>query len=245
MLETIKPITGVADTMTNHTPPFFTEDELTHDEFARAAAQTKKPAIFNYFVGPHVPETVAELLSHEGEPVMFCYENLAWKSLTDCLQTAVDHMGLPKGIKVFVSNDALDLFDIYSTSATTGARVDDYNPLQRAADCFTQLETKHFRSGVVNLPEGLHLNPGKHKKQPPVTALFISIRFATWYQVGDYLSMVTKTVLGISDPHHLAKSKDGILGDALLPDAISDWLCKETGVLYWDHSTVLRLSITT
>lgn len=229
--------------MTDHTPPYLAD--LSEADVAEAAANLNKPAIVNYFVGPHVPEAVGELLSPTGEPVMLCYEDLPWKKLADRLQVEVDALGLPRGIKVFVGDDALDLFDIYSTSATTGARFDDYDPLERAIDCFSRVTRAQYRSGVVKVPEGLHLNPGKHGMRPPVTALFISIRFANWYQVGDYLSMVTEAVLGISDAPQLHKSRDGILGDAAHPEAISDWLKKETGVRYGGHSTVLRLSVTT
>lgn len=218
------------------------QDETSN---AEAAEKLNKPAIFNYFVGPHVPRSVGELLSPDGQPVMLCYEDLDWKNLADSLQSNVDALGLPKGIKVYVGDDALDLFDIYSTSAVTGAKVRDYNPLENAIRCFSDLKTSHYRAGTVKIPEGLHLNSGKGGQRPPVTALFICIRFANWYQVADYLPMVTEAVLGISDSRHAGHSKDGVLGDAEHPEAIADWLREKVGVVYGHLSTIVKLSITT
>jgi hypothetical protein len=219
------------------------QDQLSD---AEAAEKVNLPAIFNYFVGPHVPEAVGELLSPEGQPVMVRYEDLDWKHLADRLQANVEALGLPKSIKVYVGDDALDLFDIYSTSAVTGATVREYNPLKQAFHYFSDLKTSHFRGGKVKIPGGLHLNPAIHGKRPPVTALFISIRFANWFQAADYLPMVTEAVLGISDSLQARTANgDGILGDAAHPEALSKWLRDQVGVVYGDLSTIVRLSITT
>lgn len=220
------------------------QNELVDEE---AAKKINHPAIFNYFVGPHVPEAVGELLSPDGQPVMLCYEDLDWKGLADQLQANLNAMQLPKGIKVYVGDDALDLFDIYSTSAVTGAKVESYNPMERAIRCYSGLKTSDFRGGKVKVPDGLHLNPGKNGKRPPVTALFVSVGFSNWFQVIDYLPMATEAVLGIPDSKLASKPHggNGVLGDAKHPDALADWLLDQLGVVYGEHSTIVRLSVTT
>lgn len=218
--------------------------DLSEAEWKELEIRKNKPIVFNYLVGPHVPEGAETLLSLEGEPFMLRYDDLDWKKLADRLQNNLQAEGFPKSIKVYVGDDAIDLFDINRVCVRSGGEVDHYNPFERAHLCFSQAKIANFRAGIASIPEipdGLHLNPSPSGRRPPVAALFISIRVAKMDHAIDYLGGAAETVIGLSDFPGFHGSADNVLGDCAVPTAIADWLREDAGAVYGDQCTIMKL----
>lgn len=223
------------------------DSDLSEEELKDISVRMNKPIIFNYFVGPHVPEGAETLLSPEGEPFMLRYGDLNWKKLAERLQKNLQDEGFPKGVKVYVGNDAIDLFDMNRICVRSGGEVDNYDAFERSNKCFSQAKIANFRAGIASIPEipeGLHLNPSPAGRRPPIAALFISIRLAKVDQAIDYLSSATETVIGLPDSPRIDCDPDIVLGDCPMPTAVAEWLREDVGAVYGDQCTIVRLPVT-
>lgn len=221
--------------------------EYTEKEWAHTFAQMKKPIIANYMVFPHVPDDVPTLLSPAGEPFMLDYCDLNFRKLADDLQELAQTENLPKSIKVYVGNDAADLFDINQVDYDTGEVDEGYSCFDAAYDVYAATQISDFRAGIAKIRDSdsdLHLNPPTLGKRPPVSALFVSIRFASASQLADYMTTASKAILGLSDYPGLRHEDQGILGTRIMLRPLAQWLQDEAGAVYGDHCTVIRLPLT-
>lgn len=223
------------------------ETSESSPDWKALSRQAQKPVIFNYMVCPHVPEGAETILSPEGEPFMLNYSELDWKMLASELQKPLEGSGYPKSIKIYVGNDAIDLFDMNRFCAETCSEADDYYPFSRAIECFSKAKMSNYRAGVVRIPEtseGLHLNPSTTGKRPPICALFVSIRFGTMSQVVDYLSTVSQIIFGLPDSTIKPGKRDAVLGTCAVPEPLAQWLRVEAGAVYDSDYTIIRLPTT-
>lgn len=206
-----------------------------------------KPVVMNYLICPHVPENVGTLLTPEGEPVLMDYAKIPWKKLAQKLQQDVEDTNVPKAIKVYVGNDAIDLFDINGMDMETGQERLDWNPINTATEGFRNSNLSDFRGGVCTIPGNLkdfHLNKPVRGKRPPIAAFFVSIRFANISQLTDYIGGVSETVIGTLDYPDIDGTKKPMSDPFRMPSAFAQWLREEIGVVYADECSVISLATT-
>ena len=202
------------------------------------------PVILNYLIFPHVPKEIGTLLSPEGESVLMDYSKLDWKGLAKDLQAELEAQSLPKTIKVYVGNDAIDLLDMNSVDAQSGLVDSNYNGFSCAMDIFNKAEFKDYRAGVCSTPsahKGLHLNPPLlNGKRPPVAGFFVSLRFNNIPQMTDYLCSASNAIFGTMDIISMT-DENQVSPPGTMPKVMSDWL-SATGVVYDSLCTMIRLN---
>jgi len=203
-----------------------------------------RPVILNYLICPHVPAHIGTLLSPEGESVLMDYSNLDWKGLAKALQAELEAQSLPKAIKVYVGNDAIDLFDMNSIDAESGSVDADYDGFSSVMDIFSKAEFKDYRAGVYSMPgaqDDFHLNPPLlNGKRPPVAGFFVSLRFNSIPQMSDYLCSASKAMFGTMDIISTV-GEDPVSPPGTMPKVMADWL-SATGVVYDNLCTMIRLN---
>ena len=200
----------------------------------------ENPLMLTYAILPEPPKDTNAFLSPDRQPVYVDYANINWKALANNLQDSLSNLRLPKGIKVYVATDALDIWDVTHTIPHTATEVQDYEPVYEAYKCFDSMSFSDFRAGLITFPESanFHVRPPKKGLRTPVCGLFIAIRLDHFMQTLDYLEAVTYRLFNVRD--HIATNPSVHKGVAI-PEVIKDWILEESGVVTGDTMDIFRM----
>lgn len=190
----------------------------------------------HYLVFPQSPKKSGVLLNEEGFPVLTDYEKVNWKSLADEAQSQIDG-SVPKGIKIYISNDAVDVMDVLHISTETGREfVNKPYAMQLVQACMKNVNFSDMRGGILNIaskPISFHLNTPSNGLRPPLGAFIVTIKLSRASQIIDYLSGITLKLFGSATyfaPYPGGKSQ--FTTNGIAPEYLRKWLRQEFGVVY-------------
>ena len=79
------------------------------------AVNRNAPIAYHFLFAPHSPEPEGVLVDAAGMPVLTDYQAVDWKALAVSARSAIDGV-VPKGIQLFVADDAADVFEVLNLS---------------------------------------------------------------------------------------------------------------------------------
>lgn len=188
------------------------------------------PIAYHFLFAPHSPDPEGVLADAAGRPVLTDYQAVDWKALAISARSAIDQV-VPKGIQLFVADDAADVFEIlnlcpWSISSHVG-RGNFYSRFKAAVE---KLEMADMRSGITRLSRyaaDYHVNTLNDGRRPPLGGIIISVKFPRASLAGDYIHNVTQALFG-----QMRRDTGPALGVGEMSPALSIWLEKQFGVVY-------------
>ena len=219
---------------------------MSDSELLLASNRASRPIAFHFAVCPHSPATGA-LISSSGQPVLTDYSRVDWKGLAQRARAAIDDC-VPKDVKLYVADDAVDVMDVLNLSTDTGLLMSGVGTFEsRTQESLDSLTMQDLRAGITSLADhspSIHINTPIQGKRPPLGALIVTLKFSCATQALDYLPEATEILFGC--PVHVA----GPTGFApkptqgRIPDFLADWLDEQFGVVYGDDCTAVVMSRT-
>lgn len=206
-----------------------------HDrEFEIAARRAERPIALHFAVCPHSPARGA-LLSENGNPVLTSYSDVDWKGLATSAREIIEG-SVPKSVKLYVADDAVDVMDVLHISTETGrpfGGVDRFE--KRLRSTLDRVSMQDMRAGITkiagNYPD-LHINTPIQGKRPPLGALILSLKFTNGLQVIDYLPEATDALFGCPA---MVATFEGFKPQptiGAMPSFLAGWLRSQFGVVY-------------
>lgn len=212
------------------------------EELRLAGQRAMAPSVLHILVFPHSPKSGA-LLNKYGVPVLTDYKLVDWKGLANAARAAIEK-DVPKGMGLFIADDAVDVMDVLRVSTDTG------RPFKNEPTCeqlvhstLSQLSMKDMRSGITKISDrnpGVHINTPMDGKRPPLGALILSIKFSRGTQIIDYLTGATMSLFGA--PVMVAPKPIPTTGE--MPSFLREWLDSQFGVVYGKDCTVMAIQHT-
>ena len=206
-----------------------------------------KPIAFHFLVMPHVPNSEGTFLDKNEQPVSTNYNTVDWAALGKAATDLVNEHSI-KGIKVYVANDGPDLFDMHNIDTSTGgieeSKGDFYS---RSVAALEHVSMKNLRGGLLKLSEesqqAMHINPIKGQDRPPLTGVWMTIKFQNFTQVIDYMALVTDVLFGIHGHPQMADSYlwSNPADPKDLAPCIHEWFEQQFGAVYSTKHTLLYL----
>jgi len=219
---------------------------MSDEQWDLAAQRSIKPLAMHFVVCPHSPEHGA-LLDEHGRPVMTNYAKVDWKGLADRAKAALDGL-VPKDVKVYVADDAVDVMDVINLSTENGMPFADKGGFEHGLQAsLDQLTMGDIRAGIIplagNSPD-IHRNKPIDGTRPPAGALVMSLRFSRGTQIIDYMDEASEALFG--EPVECMNGLDfsPAITAGVMPAFLADWLRTEFGVIYGEKCSVVLLSRT-
>ncbi|CAD0266056.1 conserved hypothetical protein [Pseudomonas veronii] len=219
---------------------------MNDSEFEIAARRAQGPIALHFAVLPHSP-TNSVLLNENGHPVLTNYSDVDWKGLAISARDAIDGV-VPKSVKLYVADDAIDTMDVLNISMDTGRPFEGVAGFgSRLNSTFSRVSMQDMRAGITKLAghsADLHINTPIQGKRPPLGALILSLKFTGGLQVVDYLHEATDTLFGTPS---IAITYEGFKPQPTtgeMPSFLAEWLRSQFGVVYGAACTTVAIGRT-
>ncbi|WP_223508985.1 MULTISPECIES: hypothetical protein [unclassified Pseudomonas] len=215
-------------------------------EWEIAARRAERPVALHFAVCPHSPAHGA-LLNENGHPVLTNYSDVDWKGLATSAHAAIEGY-VPKSVKLFIADDAVDVMDVLEISTDTGRPFRGVEGFEtRLRTTLRRLSMQDMRAGIIklagNYPD-LHINTPIEGKRPPLGAMIVSLKFTSGLQLIDYVGDATHCLFG--SPAIVANF-DGFQPKPTtgeMPSFLAGWLRSQFGVVYGTDCTALVVART-
>ncbi len=219
---------------------------MSDTEWALAAQRAMRPIAFHFVVCPHSPARGA-LLSREGVPVLTNYDEVDWKGLSQAARAAIEE-SVPKDVKLYVADDAVDVMDVLNISTETGLQFRGFGTFEaRLRASLDMLSMQDMRAGITKMTghyPSIHVNTPIEGKRPPLGALVVTLKFACATQALDYLDEATEILFGapaiVGSPTGFAPKPT----NGKMPAFLADWLGEQFGVVYGRDCTAVVVTRT-
>lgn len=204
-----------------------------------------KPVALNLLIMPYVPEGQGTLLGANGKAVFVDYSKVNWKGLSESLSEELRAVA-PASVKVYVGDDAFDLYDLHRMDSETGFKIEDSpNIYHSAFSAIEKLDVKGLRAGIIPLSkQDIHLNK-ELTERPPAVAIMVSVKFPNVMTFGDYFYNV-QSFFGI-DPQRMSNKEFDVVDLSNPPEMSSvmrSWLFESFKAVYDKHCVVMDLGFT-
>lgn len=211
-----------------------------------AARRNDHPVALHFAVCPHSPANGA-LLNENGHPVLTSYSDVDWKGLATSANAAIEG-NVPKSVKVFIADDAVDVMDLLEISTDTGRTFRGVERFEtRLHATLRRLSMQNMRAGIIklagNYPD-LHINTPIEGKRPPLGALIVTLKFKSFFQLTDYVGVATHCLFGTPA---MVVNFDGVQPKPTtgkMPSFLADWLRSQFGVMYGADCSALLVAST-
>jgi hypothetical protein len=210
------------------------------EKYARRLEDMQHPVMITYAVLPAAPQDTQSMLSPAGAPVYLDYDKVEWKALANVLQSAIDELGFPKGIKVYVGDDAFDIWDVSHVKPGTNREVEGYEPVYEAYKCFEGMNFSDFRAGIIKMPRDsrFHVEPPAPGPRTPPSGFFIALRFDRFMQTLDYLQPLTYRLFNVRDSLAV---QPAAYRDVPISTILKDWMLNHCGVVAGEEMEIFRM----
>lgn len=211
-----------------------------------ASRKAALPSAIHFLVCPHSPES-GILLNKSGVPVLTDFSSVDWAGLAASARAAIDGL-VPKSVKVYVADDAIDVLDLLGVSTETGLPfegIEGFDP--RLRKVLSRLKMQEMRAGITKLAgrhPDLHANPPIRGKRPPLGAMVITLKFTNGLQLIDYVSEATETLFGYPAQIGCFEGLVPRPTTGVMPPFFVDWLNSQFGVVYGADCTAVVIAQT-
>lgn len=213
------------------------------EELRLAGQRAMAPSVLHFLVCPHSPPSGA-LLNRYGVPVLTDYNRVDWKGLASAARVAIEK-DVPKGMGLFVADDAVDVMDVLHVSTDTGRPFSNVPTFENhVRSTLSQLSMKDMSSGIIKISgrtPGIHINTPMDGKRPPLGALIVSIKFTRGTQIIDYLTGATMTLFGTPVIIATHAGLRPVQNTGRMPTFLREWLDSQFGVVYGADCSVTAI----
>lgn len=211
------------------------------EDLRLAGQRSMAPSVLHVLVVPHSPEN-GVLLSKDGVPILTDYGQVNWKGLATAARAAIEN-DVPKGMGLYIADDAVDVMDVLHVSTDTGRQFRDTPAFENSVrQTLSQLSMKDMRSGITKVSgrsPGFHINTPMGGKRPPLGALVFSIKFSRGTQIIDYLTGASTSLFGAPVLVGPYAGRGPTIGT--MPDYLREWLESQFGVVYGSECSVAAI----
>lgn len=219
---------------------------MQDSEWEEASRKAALPTAFHFMVCPHSPES-GILLNESGVPVLTDFSSVDWAGLAASASAALDGL-VPKSVKVYVADDAIDVLDLMGVSTETGLPFDGVEGFDsRLQKVLCRLTMQEMRAGITKLAgrhPDLHANPPIRGKRPPLAAMVITLKFTNGLQLVDYVSEATEALFGYPAQIGFIEGFKPRPTTGEMPPFLVDWLSSQFGVVYGADCTAVVIAQT-
>jgi hypothetical protein len=219
---------------------------MRDSDYEKSARRARGAVVIHFVVCPHPPPN-GDLLSENGGAVLTPYSDVDWKGLARSARDVIDGE-VPKNVKLFVADDAIDVMDVLNISTETGKPfLGTKDFIFRLHSTLSDLSMRDMHAGITKLaakyPE-LHINTPIQGQRPPLGALILSLKFKDNFQMIDCLTSATTLLFGRSaivavNAEFKPRSTTGEM-----PSFLASWLRSQFGVVYGTNCTATAIART-
>lgn len=211
------------------------------EELRLANQRAMAASVLHVLVLPHSPECGA-LLNKAGVPVLTDYSQVDWKGLATAARAAIEN-DVPKGMGLYIADDAVDVMDVLHVSTETGRQFTGVPTFEsNVRETLSPLLMQDMRSGIIKVSDrspGFHINTTMGGKRPPLGALVVSIKFTRGTQIIDYLTGASISLFGAPVLVGPYAGHGPTVGR--MPDYLRVWLESQFGVVYGSDCSVAAI----